>query len=208
MSKKVGVYKELKRDEKIVFESNGTMPAVFVKGVDIKKWSGFETKEIPVAYSLTNVYLTNRRLMFLIHSSISTQVLKEKMKPRRSSLVGTWFEMPISAIDFVDIIKKDIRKDEDIKRVDPSLSKRNNVEAVQVTYDKRGTTGKTKDLIESTFEAIKPGKIVKAYDKLYIVGKEIHKNLLNQMKLHAEEKKIEKLRRRLKKSKKKLKELK
>lgn len=208
MSKKVGVYKELKSDEKLVFESRGTTPTVFVKGVDIKKWSGLETKEVPVAYSLTNVYLTNKRLMFLIHSSIEAQALKERPRPSRSSMVGTWFEMPISTIDLMDIMRKDIRKDEDIKRLAPSLSKRNNVEAVQLIYDKQRTTGITKNLIESMFNAIKPGKVVKAYDKVYIIGKEIYESLLNQIKLHAEEKRIEKLKRRLKKAKKKAKELK
>lgn len=207
MSKKVGVCKELKSDEKLVFESRGTTPTVFVKGVDIKKWGGLETKEIPVAYSLTNVYLTNKRLMLLIHSSIKAQALKERTRPSRSSMAGTWFEMPISTIDLVDIIRKDIRKDEDIKMLAPSLSKRNNVEAVQLIYDKRRTTGITKDLIESIFDAIKPGKVVKAYDKLYIIGKEIYENLLKQIKLHAEEERIEKLKRRLKKAEKKRKEL-
>ena len=207
MSKKVGVYKELKSNEKLVFESRGTTPTVFVKGVDVKKWSGLETKEVPVAYSLTNVYLTNKRLMFLIHSSIKAQVLKERTRPSRSSMVGTWFEMPISTIDLMDIMRKDIRKDEDIKRLAPSLSKRNNVEAVQLIYDKRRTTGVTKDLIESMFDATKPDKVVKAYDKLYIIGKEIYESLLKQMKLHAEAERIEKLKRRLKKAEKKRKEL-
>ncbi len=207
MSKKVGVYKDLTRDEKLVFESRDTTPTVFVKGVDIRKWGGLETKEIPVAYSLTNVYLTNKRLMFLIHSSIKAQVPKKRERPSRSSLVGTWFEMPISTIDFVDIIRKDVRKDEAIERLVPSISKRNNVEAVQITYDKQKTTGITKDLIESMFDAIKPSKVVKAYDKLYIIGKEIHEKLLKEMKLHAEEKKIDKLKRRLKKARKKRKEL-
>ena len=108
----------------------------------------------------------------------------------------------------MDIMRKDIRKDEDIKRLAPSLSKRNNVEAVQLIYDKQRTTGITKNLIESMFNAIKPGKVVKAYDKVYIIGKEIYESLLNQIKLHAEEKRIEKLKRRLKKAKKKAKELK
>lgn len=206
MSKKVGVYKELQGDEKLVFESRSTTPTVFVKGVDVKKWSGSETKEIPVAYSLTNIYLTNRRLMFLIHSSIEAQVLKGR-RPSRSSMVGTWFEMPISTIDLVDIIRKDIRRDEDIKRLAPSISKRNNVEAVQLIYDKRKTTGITKNLIESMFEATKLGKVVKAYDKVVIIGKEIYENLVKQIKLHAEEKRIEKLQHRLKRARKKAKEL-
>lgn len=207
MSKKVGVYKDLTSDEKLVFQSKGTTPTVFVKGVDVKKWSGLETKEIPVAYSLTNIYLTNKRLMFLIHSSIKAQVLREKKTPSRSSIVGTWFEMPISTIDLVDTIRRDIRRDEDIKRLDPSLSKRNTVEAVQLIYNKRRTTGITKDLIDSMFDALKPEKVVKAYDKLYIIGKEIYEGLLKQMKLHAEEERVHKLKRRLTKAKKKIKEL-
>jgi hypothetical protein len=208
MSKIAGVFKKLDSDENVVFQTKTTTPTIFVKGAQVKKWGGLETKEVPIAYSMANLYLTNKRLMFLIHSEIEAPVFKERKSLRLSDVAGTWFEIPVPTIDNVEIVHKDIRKDENIKRFISSLSKRSTVELVQLIYDKQKTKGKMKELIDSIFKMISLKKVVGAYDKLYITGKEVYPSLVKQIKLEAERERIEKLKRKLKKAKKKEKKLK
>lgn len=107
----------------------------------------------------------------------------------------------------MNIVHKDIRKDENIKRFVSSLSKRDAVELVRLIYDKRKTTGKMKELIDSAFKTIHLKKVVGANDEIYVMGKEIYKDLVRQIKLSAEKEKIEKLKKKLKKAEKKEKEI-
>ncbi len=203
-----GVFKKLDSDENVVFQTKTTTPTIFVKGAQVKKWGGIETKEVPIAYSMANLYLTNKRLMFLIHSEIEAPALEEKKILSLSDVAGTWFEIPVPTIDNVEIVHKDIRKDENIKRFISSLSKRNTVELVQLIYDKQKTTGKMKELIDSIFKSTGVKKVVGANDKIYIMGKEVYPSLVKQLKLKAEKERIEKLKKKLKAARKKTRKLK
>ena len=207
MGKMVGMFKKLDAGENVVFQTKTTTPTIFVKGAQVRKWKGYETKEVPIAYSMAKLYLTNKRLLFLIHSEIEARALEEGKSLGLSDVAGTWFEIPILTIDDVNIVRKDIRKDENIKRFISSLSKRDTVELVQLIYDKRKTTGKMKELIDSAFKKIHLKKVVGVNDEIYVMGKEIYKDLVRQIKLSAEKEKIEKLKKRLKKAKKKEKEI-
>ncbi|MFB0567330.1 MAG: hypothetical protein ACETVM_01930 [Candidatus Bathyarchaeia archaeon] len=207
MGKMVGVFKKLDVDESVVFQTKTTTPTIFAKGTQVRKWRGFETMEVPIAYSMAKLYLTNKRLLFLIHSEIEAHALEQGKSLGLSDVAGTWFEIPILTIDDVNIVHKDIRKDETIKRFISSLSKRDTVELVRLIYDKRKTTGKMKELIDSTFKRIHLKKVAVANDEIYVMGKEIYKDLVKQIKLTAEKEKVEKLKKRLKKAKKKEKEM-
>lgn len=208
MTKIAGMFKKLDSDEDVVFQTKTTTPTIFVKGTQVKKWSGTETREVPIAYSMANLYLTNKRLMFLIHSEIKASALEEKKILRLSDVAGTWFEIPVPTIDNVEIVHKDIRKDENIKRLISSLSKRNTVELVQLIYNKQKTTGKMKELIDSIFKTTGVKKVVGANDKIYIMGKEVYPSLVKQIKLKAEKDRIEKLKKKLKEARKKTRKLK
>ena len=207
MGKMVGMFKKLDAGENLVFQTKTTTPTIFAKGTQIRKWRGFETREVPIAYSMARLYLTNKRLLFLIHSEIEARALEQGKSLGLSDVAGTWFEIPILTIDDVNIVHKDIRKDENIKRFILSLSKRDTVELVRLIYDKRKTTGKMKELIDSAFKTAHLQKVVGANDEIYVMGKEIYKELVRQIKLRAEKEKIEKLKKKLKKAKKKEKEI-
>lgn len=207
MGKMVGMFKKLDAGESVVFQTKTTTPTIFAKGAHVRKWRGFETREIPIAYSMANLYLTNKRLLFLIHSEIEARALEEGKSLGISDVAGTWFEIPILTIDDVNIVHKDIRKDENIKRFISSLSKRDTVELVRLIYDKQKTTGKMKELVGSAFKTAHLKKVVGANDEIYVMGKEIYKDLVRQIKLSAEKEKIEKLKKKLKKAKKKEKEI-
>jgi len=203
MRKIAGLFKELASDEDVVFQTKNTTPTIFLKGAQVKKWRGLESTEVPVAYSMVNLYLTNKRLMFLIHSEIEAPVLGEKKGSRLPEIAGTWFEIPVPTIDNVEIVHKDIRKDEKMKKLVSSLSKKDTVELVQLIYNKQKTTGRMKDRIDTVSKKIGLKKIVSAYDKLYVMEKELYTSLVKQLKLEAEKERIEKLKRRLKQARKK-----
>lgn len=207
MGKMVGMFKKLDAGENLVFQTKTTTPTIFVKSAHVRKWKGFESREVPIAYSMAKLYLTNKRLLFLIHSEIGARALEQGKSLGLSDVAGTWFEIPILTIDDVNIVHKDIRKDENIKRFISSLSKRDTVELVQLIYDNRKTTGKIKELIDSAFKAIHLKKAVGANDEIYVIEKQIYKDLVRQIKLSAEKEKIEKLKKKLKKAKKKEKEI-
>ncbi len=208
MSRIAGMFKKLDSDEDVVFQTKTTTPTIFVKGAQVKKWRGTETREVPIAYSMANLYLTNKRLMFLIHSEIEASALEEKKILRLSDVAGTWFEIPVPTIDNVEIVHKDIRKDENIKRLISSLSKRKTVELVQLIYNKQKTTGKMKERIDSIFKTTDVKKVVGAIDKIYTMGKEVYPSLVKQIKLEAEKERIEKLKKKLKKARKKTRKIK
>ncbi len=70
-------------------------------------------------------------------------------------------------------------------------------------YNKQKTTGRMKERIDTVSKKIGFKKIVSAYDKLYVMEKELYSSLVKQLKLEAEKERIEKLKRRLKRARKK-----
>jgi len=180
MNKIAGLYKELESDENIIFEGKTTCPTVFIKEAEIKKLIGRERKEVPISIAVSKVYLTNKRLLFLILFQLETKVLTDKGAPRFSGITGSWFEMPISAIQEVDIRPTFIKEDKEMMRliewgIVPSLSDRS--PALEMIYDERMAVGRLKDYMESM---LKMGfftklfkKIEKVFDKIIIIGEEI-----------------------------------
>jgi hypothetical protein len=123
---------------------------VFIKEADIKKLICRERKEVPISYAMTMIYLTNKRLVFLILYQVETRLLAERGAPSLSGVTGTWFEMPIFAITDVDIRPVLIRQDREMMRlvewgIIPNLER---ATAVELIYDEKMATGRIKDYME------------------------------------------------------------
>ncbi|MGD8545751.1 MAG: hypothetical protein PVH12_06200, partial [Candidatus Bathyarchaeota archaeon] len=86
MVRYVGLYKELAENEHAVVQSNALTPTIFKKEVQIKKLIGHKKEDIPVSCFMTNVYLTNKRLMFLIIREVEALILRQKGVPALSGL--------------------------------------------------------------------------------------------------------------------------
>lgn len=153
MVRYVGLYKELGENEFPVVESNVLTPTVFKKEVQVKKMIGHKREDIPVSCFMTNVYLTNKRLMFLIIREVEAVVLREKGVPALSGLEGSWYELPVPAITNVEAIHKEIKKEKELRRIVPSLGDQKTVSIVEITYEGLRTSGNFRDYMESMFDA-------------------------------------------------------
>ncbi len=151
MVRLVGLYKELGDNEHLVIESKIIVPTVFVREAKVKKFMGHEKKGFPLSYLMSGVFLTNKRLMFLIFRELEALVLQKKGIPSLAGIEGSWFEIPTSAIYNVEVIRKEISKDKEMRGVFPVLSKQETVSAVEVFYNGQRASGKLKDYIESIF---------------------------------------------------------
>jgi hypothetical protein len=201
LSKVVGIYKKLSTNEKLIFQTKEGTPTIFVKNAQIKKWRGQETREVPILYSMTNVYLTNERLLFLIHSQIDALTFEKRKSICFSNVSGTWFEIPITAITNINVVNRDFEKDDNIIKIYSSFFQENSLELVQLIYNKRRTTGKIKEVVDLTFDSVDSYKVISADDRIDMIDKVIYKELVKQKKLNSEREKIEKLKKKLEKAK-------
>ncbi len=151
MVRLVGLYKELGDNEHLVIESKIIVPTVFVREAKVKKFMGHEKKGFPLSYLMSGVFLTNKRLMFLIFRELEALVLQKKGIPSLAGIEGSWFEIPTSAIYNVEVIRKEISKDKEMRGVFPVLSKQETVSAVEIFYNGQRASGKLKDYIGSIF---------------------------------------------------------
>lgn len=175
--KVIGLFKNLSDDEDLIFESKIVTPIVFVKEAIIKKLVGRERNEIPISYAMSNVYLTNNRLIFLILYQIEAKTIAENIPPRLSGVSGTWFEIPTSAILETEVRPLSLRRD-DMQRLSewiPTLDI-SRAPTVEVIYEEKMAIGRVKDYMESM---LKMGfftklfkKVERVYDKLFIIGEE------------------------------------
>ncbi len=178
MVRYVGLYKELNENEHAVVESNALTPTIFKKEVQVKKLIGHKTRDIPVSCFMTNVYLTNKRLMFLIIREVEALVLRERGVPTLSGLEGSWYELPISAIKRVEAIHKEVKKEKELKKMIPSLEDQKTVSTVEIAYEGRRTSGNFKDYMESMFDAEGLAKmfdlknVVELADKVQLIGEQ------------------------------------
>lgn len=153
MVRYVGLYRELGENEHAIVESNALTPTIFKKWVQVKKLIGHEKKEVPVSCFMTNIYLTNKRLMFLIIREVEALVLRKKGIPALTDLEGSWYEIPISAIKSVEAINTEVKKDRDLRELVPSLENQKTVSLVEISYEGRRTSGNFKEYMESMFDA-------------------------------------------------------
>jgi len=167
MPRFIGLYRELKENEHAVIEDGVLAPTVFVKEVEFKKFLGKQRKELPVSCLMTNIYLTNKRLMFLVLHEVEAVVLRKKGVPTLMGVEGSWYEIPITAITNVEAVQKEIRKDKEFRALMPNLSEKESIPLVEVSYESRKAAGSFKEYIESIFD---PTGIQKIFDIKNVVG--------------------------------------
>ncbi len=178
MVRLVGLYKELGDNEHLVIESKVIVPTVFVREAKVKKFMGHEKKGFPLSYLVSSVFLTNKRLMFLIFRELEALVLQKRGIPSLTGIEGSWFEIPTSAIYNVEVVRKELKKEREMRVVFPALSKQETVSTVEIFYNGQRTSGKLKDYIESIFN--KDGmarhfnlkNIEAIFDKVQLVGEQ------------------------------------
>jgi len=178
MVRLVGLFKELGLNEHLVVEGRIIVPTIFVREVKVKKFMGHERKGFPLSYLVSNVFLTNRRLMFLIFQELEALVLQKKGIPSLVGIEGSWFEIPTSAIYNVEVVRKEIRKDKEMRGVFPTLSKHETVSTVEIFYNGQRASGKLKEYIESIFSRDGMTKrfnlknIEATFDKVQLLGEQ------------------------------------
>lgn len=178
MVRLIGLYKELGDNEHLVINGKIIVPTVFVREAEVKKFMGHERKGFPLSYVISNVYLTNKRLMFLIFRELEAQALQKKGIPSLTGIEGTWFEIPTSAIYNVEVIRKEISKDKELRAAFPSLSKHNAVPTIEISYNRQRASGKLKAYVESIFNEDGMTKhfnlknIEAIFDKVQLIGEQ------------------------------------
>lgn len=182
----IGLFKRLKPAEELTFETKIITPVLFLKEVESRRFRMHRRQEVPISLSQTNVYLTNERLIFLVLYQLRAMAIAEFKKQKvslLSGISGTWFEMPLSAIQQVEMRPLKLLKGKEIDQFFelsfPDKDQRNDflkTPAVELIYDEQETIGRIKDYMQSL---LKMGlfsrtftKLQKSYDKLIIVGEE------------------------------------
>ena len=179
----LGIYKVLSPNEELIFENKSLTPVVLVKEAFIKKvLKRTETREMPLSYSLAKTYLTNKRLIFLILYQLSSKYLgDEEASNDIAGVVGTWFEVPVSAI--VDYHVRPLMLKENVWQKDmwileqwgiADTSQRQSL--MEIIYDEKQATGRSKDYVEAMMQrgmfSKLFGKVEKISDKIFILGHE------------------------------------
>ena len=183
----IGLFKKLKSAEELSFDTKIVAPVVFLKEVESKRLGMHRRQEIPISLCQANIYLTSERLLFLVLYQLDARTVAEFKKSKTSRLSGvsgTWFEMPLSAIQQVEMrplkLLKGKEMEEFFKLIFPDKDELNEfmkTPAVELVYDEQAATGRIKDYMQSLFKIGFFGRITtkleKAYDKLLIAGEEI-----------------------------------
>lgn len=176
MVRLVGLYKELDMNENLAVEGKMIAPTVFLREAKIKKFMGHERKGFPLSYLMSGVFLTNRRLMLLILQELEALVLQKRGIPSLAGIEGSWFEIPTSAIYRVEVLRKELSKNKEMRMLFPTLSKHETVSTVEITYNGQRASGKLKEYIESLFSReglarrFNAKNIEAIFDKVQLVG--------------------------------------
>jgi len=153
MTKFVGLYRELKDNEHAIVEDGILTPTVFIKEVECKKFLGSQRRKFPILCLMSNVYLTNKRLMLLVLHGVEAVVLKKRGVPTLTGIEGSWYEIPLTAIKGVAAIQKEIRKDREYKEMLPNLSAHETLSLIEISYESERAIGSLRDYIKSIFDA-------------------------------------------------------
>jgi len=183
----IGLFKKLKSTEELTFETKIVSPVIFLKEVESRRLGMHRRQEIPISLCQANIYLTSERLLFLVLYQLEASTIAERGKSkvsRSSGVSGTWFEMPLSAIQQVEMRPLKLLKGKEMEQlfesVYPDKNERDNFlksPAVELIYDEQVATGRVKDYMISLLRMGVFGrmftKLEKVYDKLLIAGEEI-----------------------------------
>ncbi len=183
----IGLFKKLKSTEELTFETKIVTPVIFLKEVESRRLGMHRRQEIPISLCQANVYLTNERLLFLVLYLLEASTIAERGKSKASRLSGvsgTWFEMPLSAVQQVEMRPLKLLKGKEMGQFFESIfsdkAERSGFlksPAVELIYDEQVAIGRVKDYMVSLLRMGLFGrmftKLDKVYDKLLIVGEEI-----------------------------------
>jgi len=183
----IGLFKKLKSTEELTFETKIVTPVIFLKEVESRRLGMHRRQEIPISLCQANVYLTSERLLFLVLYQLEASTIAERGKSKASRLSGvsgTWFEMPLSAIQQVEMRPLKVLKGKEMgqffESIFPDKDERNEflkTPAVELIYDEQVAIGRVKDYMVSLLRMRLLGrmftKLDKVYDKLLIAGEEI-----------------------------------
>ena len=181
----IGLYKFLSPGEEIIFEGSSLTPILQVKENYIKKVLNREERiDIPVAMYQGRLYLTTKRLIFLVlHQIYSQDYGKEEIQ--FGGIEGTWTEIPVDAITDCQIrpllVKKSMWKGffDGIKEISVSKylipNSHGEIESVlEVIYDEKRASGRSLEyaegLIKRGWWSKRFGKIENISDKFLILG--------------------------------------
>ena len=172
----IGLYKFLSKDEEIIFEGSTLTPILQVKEAYIKKvLNREERREIPIAMYEGKLYLTTKRMIFLILH----QTLSKDYGGENSGIVGTWTEIPVDAIEDYQIrpvIVKDSMWKGFLDVIEEIVAiRQGRIEsALEVVYDESLASGRSLEYTEGLMKRGRIskllGKVERTSDKLLILG--------------------------------------
>ena len=172
----IGLYKILSKDEEIIFEGSTLTPILQVKEAYIKKvLNREERREIPLALYEGKLYLTTKRMIFLILH----QTFSQDYGGDNKGVVGSWTEIPVEAIKDYQIrpvIVKDSMWKGFLDVIEEIVAVRQGrIEAaLEVVYDEKRASGRSLEYAEGLMGrgriAKKFGKVKRISDKLLILG--------------------------------------
>lgn len=187
MTSYVGLYKQLGQNEQRIFENSSLNPVIFKKRIRVKKMIGHETRDFAVSSLMVSIYLTNRRLLFLIIRENGTAALRKRGVPTLSGLESSWYEIPVSSIRNVEALNMQVSKNKELKELAPSVTNQERVSIVEIDYEGNRTSGNLKEYMESMFDAPRLAKMynlkeaVELGSKLQIIGEQ-NMNLIPKLK--------------------------
>ena len=102
---------------------------------------------------MSNVYLTNKRLMFLVLHEVEAMMLRKRGVPILTGIEGSWYEIPLTAIRGVAAIKKEIKRDKNYKEMLSNLFTHEHLSLIEISYEGERASGGLRDYIKSIFDA-------------------------------------------------------
>ena len=153
MARFIGLFRELRDNEHTIVEDGILAPTLFIKEVEYKKFLGSQRREFPILCLMSNVYLTDKRLMLLVLHEVEAMMLKKRGIPTLTGIEGSWYEIPLTAIKGVAAIQKEIRKDREYKEMLPNLSAHETLSLIEISYESERAIGSLRDYIKSIFDA-------------------------------------------------------
>lgn len=176
--KNIGIFKILDDSENLITETHTLSPVIQMKEILLKKvLNRTERREIPITFSLCRVFLTNKRLLFLIMKEEYSRELGDDGDLGQTGVIGTWFEFPITALLQYDIRPLELEnysKDNENQVKKLLEGKIKNQSCLEIIYNEKEATGRSKDYAESMMQRGKIskllGKVESITDKILILG--------------------------------------
>jgi len=152
MARFIGLFRELRDNEHTIVEDGILAPTLFIKEVEYKKFLGSQRREFPILCLMSNVYLTDKRLMLLVLHEVEAMVLKKRGIPTLTGIEGSWYEIPLTAVKSVTVVRKEIKKDKEYKDILSKLSDQESLSLTEISYESEKASGSLKDYINSIFD--------------------------------------------------------